>query len=49
VKDRNPKGSQKNPKSLQTNNTHNPASGDTAGLNKASGQLVSPIYFSVCS
>ncbi|XP_062168347.1 microtubule-associated protein RP/EB family member 1A [Alnus glutinosa] len=37
VKDRNPKGSQKNPKSLQTNNTHNPASGDTAGLNKASG------------
>lgn len=37
VKDRNPKGSQKNPRSLQTNNMHNPGSGDTVGLKKASG------------
>ncbi|KAF3944995.1 hypothetical protein ACB098_04G109600 [Castanea mollissima] len=37
VKDRNPKGSQKNPRSLQTNNMHNHGSGDTVGLNKASG------------
>lgn len=45
VKDRNPKGSQKNPRSLQTNNMHNHGSGDTVGLNKASGQLVSPLFF----
>ncbi|KAG6632947.1 microtubule-associated protein RP/EB family member 1A-like [Carya illinoinensis] len=37
VKDRNPKGSQKIPKSLQTNNMHNPVSGDTVGLDRASG------------
>jgi hypothetical protein len=47
LKDRNTKGSQKNPKSLQTNNMHNPGSGDTVGLNKASGQLVSPIFISL--
>ncbi len=45
MKDQNPKGSQKNPRSLQTNNMHNPGAGDTVGLNKASGQLVSPFYF----
>lgn len=50
VKDRNPKGSQKNPRSLQTNNMHNHGSGDTVGLNKASGELVSPLFFcSVCA
>jgi hypothetical protein len=47
MKDRNPKGSQKNPKSLQTNNMHNPGSGDTVGLNKASGQLISLIFYSL--
>ncbi|PON93632.1 Microtubule-associated protein RP/EB [Trema orientale] len=31
-KERNPKGSQKNSKSLQTNNMHNSSSGDAAGL-----------------
>ncbi|ONI08631.1 hypothetical protein PRUPE_5G189900 [Prunus persica] len=36
-KDRYPKGSQKFSKSLQTNNLHNPGSGDTVGLSKTSG------------
>ncbi|XP_060670746.1 microtubule-associated protein RP/EB family member 1A isoform X2 [Ziziphus jujuba] len=31
-KERNPKGSQKNSKSLQSNNMHNPGYGDTVGL-----------------
>ncbi|KAG6635438.1 microtubule-associated protein RP/EB family member 1A isoform X1 [Carya illinoinensis] len=37
VKERNPKGSQKHPKSLQTNNMDNPGSDDTSGLDKALG------------
>ncbi|KAF5477017.1 hypothetical protein F2P56_003698 [Juglans regia] len=37
VKERNPKGSQKHPKSLQTNNMDNPGSDDTIGLDKALG------------
>lgn len=37
VKDRNPKGSQKNPRSLQANNMHNTGAGDTVGVNKATG------------
>ncbi|KAB1199304.1 Microtubule-associated protein RP/EB family member 1A [Morella rubra] len=37
VKDRNPRASQKNPKSLQTNNMYNSGPDDTIGLNKASG------------
>ncbi|KAJ6882083.1 microtubule-associated protein RP/EB family member 1A [Populus alba x Populus x berolinensis] len=36
-KDRNSKGSQKTTKSLQANNMHNSASGDTVDLNKMSG------------
>ncbi|XVF09099.1 hypothetical protein REPUB_Repub07fG0062000 [Reevesia pubescens] len=35
-KERNPKGSHKSSKSLQANNLHNSASGDTAGINKNS-------------
>ena len=37
-KDRNSKGSQKTTKSLQANNMHNSASGDTVDLNKMSGK-----------
>jgi RP/EB family microtubule-associated protein len=37
-KDRNSKGSQKTTKSLQANNLHNSASGDTVDLNKMSGK-----------
>lgn len=43
MKDRNPRASQKNPKSLQTNNMYNSGPDDAIGLNKASGQLVLPI------
>ncbi|XP_040987126.1 microtubule-associated protein RP/EB family member 1B isoform X1 [Juglans microcarpa x Juglans regia] len=37
VKERNPKGSQKHPKSLQTSNMDNPGSDDTIDLDKALG------------
>ncbi|XP_059644734.1 microtubule-associated protein RP/EB family member 1A-like [Cornus florida] len=36
-KERNPRGSYKNSKSLQANNSHNPGSGDGMGVNKTSG------------